>query len=333
MTASSNNPLILVCAADDNYAMQIAITIRSVLENLGSDRKVVQYIIDGGIKEHNKRKILQAIDPERCHVNWLSNPDALIAKVEGLNNLHLGDSSAAAHLTIATYYRILIPELLPHQYQKVIYLDCDLVINGDLGKLWDIEMGDNYLLAVQDQAAPYVSSAAGLMNYQALGIAADAKYFNAGVLVINLEKWRSERIDSQLLEYLKNYQDFIRWHDQDALNGVLAGKWGELDPRWNQMPQIYSYSSWQDSPFSETTYNNIVRDPYIIHFSSSSKPWNSREKHPYMHLFFKYLDLTPWSGWRFTIWRRLWRRLFREIKQFKKLFSQPKTTRSPLKAS
>jgi len=314
--------IVVVCAADNKYAMQVAVTIRSILENLSGTRKLVQFIIDGGIKPHNKRKILNSIDSKRCEIKWIAKPDDFLTGIQVLRDFGIGDNiTEPKHITIAAYYRILIPELLPSDYKKAIYLDSDLIVNNDLGKLWDIDMGSNYLLAVQDQGAPYVSSPAGLINYKELGISPEHKYFNSGMLVIDLEKWRSNNISSKALGYLKNKRELIRWHDQDALNIVLAGKWQDVHPRWNQMPEIHGLSSWKESPFPENVYNELVHKPYIIHFAIPAKPWNSRTDHPGNDLYFHYVDKTAWCGWRNTRSRRLWRRLIREIKQLGSLIS------------
>ena len=322
MIDSIRDSIVVVCAVDNNYAMPLAATMRSVIENLKGERRLALFIIDGGIKENNKRKILKSLSSEKCEVNWISNPVKLLGEVGALKELNFGQ---LPHLSISAYYRMLIPELLPQQYSKAIYLDSDVIVVGDLNCLWDIKVQDNYLLAVQEIICPYVSSSAGLANYQELGIPADTKYFTSGVLVFNLEKCRTDKLSAKCVEYLVKYREYIRWHDTDVLNAVIAGKWGELDPRWNQMPFVYNITSWKDTPFSEDTFNKLIHDPYIIHFASAAKPWNSREDHPCNHLFFHYLDLTAWSGWRLTIWRRLWRRINREIKQFRSLISQQKT--------
>lgn len=320
------NSIVVVCAADDNYAMPLAVTMRSVVENLKTYPKMTLFIIDGGIKEHNKHKILKSLNPDKCEIKWIPQPEATSGQFEELKDVApLGKETAQKHVKISTYYRLLIPELLPSQITKAIYLDTDLIIVGDLGELWDMDIGKNYLLATQDICTPYISSPSGLTNYRELGLSPNYKYLTPGVLVINLEKWRADEICAKSIDYLKQYREHVRWHDADVLNGVLAGKWGELDPRWNQMPYAYNFSSWKDTPFSEEVYNSLIHNPYIIHFSTAAKPWNSREQHPFKHLFFHYLDMTAWSGWRFTIWRRLWRRLLREVEQFSSSISLPKS--------
>jgi lipopolysaccharide biosynthesis glycosyltransferase len=185
----------------------------------------------------------------------------------------------------------------------VIYLDCDLIVKGDLGQLWDIDLGSNYVLAAQDT---WIHSAKDVIpNYQQLGISSRANYFNAGVLVINAKKWRKEAFFDKCVEYLNYNMDTLLHGDQDILNALSVGQWGELDPRWNVTARVYEYSSWEESPYSEDVYNNLInKDPYIIHFVSGEKPWNSRNV-PLEEHFFHYVDMTAWSGWRFTFWTEL----------------------------
>lgn len=322
-TAQTSDSIVVVCAADDQYAMPLAVTIRSAIENLKGDRKIALFIIDGGIKERNKRRILESWDAEKCTVSWIPSPDHLFGEIEVNRQPTYGDVPVAI-LSIATYYRILIPELLPKDLKKAIYLDSDLAVVGDLGELWDIDVKDNYLLAAQEFLTPYVSSPLGLVNYRELGFSEDSKYFTPGVLVFNLEKCRADNLCARCIKYLHTHREFIRWHDSDVLNAVIAGEWGQLHPKWNQMSYIYDCSSWKDTGYSEEVFNEALNHPLIVHFAKPSKPWNSREKHPLQHLFFHYLDMTAWSGWRLTIWRRLQRRLSREIKQFKNLILQKK---------
>jgi lipopolysaccharide biosynthesis glycosyltransferase len=321
MSIEPSSPIV-VCAADNNYAMQLAVVARSAIEHLDRDRQLSLFVIDGGITPRNKRKIIRSIASNRCAINWL------------LPNLELlADVPISGHLNFTTYLRLLIPDLLPAHIQKVIYLDSDLIVNANLGKLWDMSLDGVDLLAVQQTAVPFVSSAKGLSNYQALGIAPTSKYFNAGVLVINLEKWRQEKLGSKVLRYIEQNKSHIRFHDQDGLNAMLAGRWGELDPRWNQMPEVFQFNSWQESPYSETVYQQVLTDPYIIHFATAAKPWNSREIYPANDLFFQYVDQTAWAGWRLTRWRRLWRRINREAQKFVPLLKTSQAKASPVKAS
>lgn len=317
-TQLETKSVVVVCAADNNYAMPLAVVARSILENLNCNYQIQLFIIDDGITNTNKRKIEKSLDLNRCQIEFIPSPDTSLKKIKNVLN-YLSESTPAElqHITAsaAAYYRLFITELLPSRIDRVIYLDCDLVVKDDLSKLWEADLDNTYVLAVRDMWVPYVSSVAGV-PYQKLGIMADSKYFNSGVLLINLQKWRSDDITTKAIEYLKTYQHDIRAHDQDVLNGLFAGQWGELDPRWNLTPAIIDlFPSWQDSPFSEEVYHQLIKHPSIIHFATNRKPWNSRHTW-FKSSFFEYVDKTAWAGWRLTFWRRLKIALHREYKKF-----------------
>jgi lipopolysaccharide biosynthesis glycosyltransferase len=307
-------PIVVVCAADDKYAMPLGVMIRSVLANLKGNRQINLFIIDGGICNHNKKKIVKSLNSKQCEVIFLSKPDFLIKDIKEADQYCVNKGiENKTHLSVAAYYRLLIAELLPQQFEKAIYLDCDLILQEDLEKLWQIDLEENYLLAVPDMWIDSISAHNGLLNYQELGLDANLKYFNSGVIVINLKKWRTERIFAKAVEYFKKNKIYVRFHDQDILNALFAGKWGEIDPRWNVTPGIYEYPSWEVSPFAENVYNNLLNEPFIIHFAAEKKPWNSKDVLLKEH-FFHYVDLTAWAGWRFTFLRQIWLELVGNIK-------------------
>ncbi|MDY7008253.1 MAG: glycosyltransferase family 8 protein [Cyanobacteriota bacterium] len=286
--------IIVVLAADNKYAIPLTVTLYSLLSHLHSEQPIVLYVIDGGIKWWNKIKIKVSLS--KAHNNfkleWLK-PSLLENQINTLK--------FSGHLSAkAVYFRLLIPYLLDEKIDKVIYLDSDLLIQKDLTQLWNIDIQDKDILAVQDTGIPYVSSPNGLIKYKEFGLKENDKYFNSGVLVINLDKWRSDNLSEEVIKFTQTNRESIRWADQDGLNAILVNKWGQLDPRWNQVSAIHKYSCWEESPFTEEVYNNSLNDPYIIHFSSQIKPWHFKVtyKCPYEDLFFEYLDRTAWKGWR-----------------------------------
>ncbi len=283
----SQKPIVLVCAADDRFALPLAVTVLSAVLNLKQPRAIALYILDGGIKPANRRRVERTLQDRNVTIHWCSVDSSLVSQFY-----------ISGHINAVAYYRLLIPEVLPQHLTKAIYLDSDLIVQGDISELWNLEIGDRYCLAVQDLGVPYVSSPNGLLNYRELGFAPEQKYFNSGVMCLNLTRWRSEQLAQVAMDYLQSHREFIRWHDQDALNAVCAGQWGELDPRWNRSITLYRYTSWQDSPYDEQTFNRLLQHPYIIHFTESGKPWTPGFQHPEKHLFFHYLDQSAWSGWQ-----------------------------------
>jgi lipopolysaccharide biosynthesis glycosyltransferase len=303
MTVALKQPLVLVCAADDNYAMPLAVTARSAIANLQSDRPVALFILDGGISKTNKRKITRSLDSKQVEISWLTLDNALFANL-----------TEDRHLTITAYYRLLLPQILPPEFKKAIYLDTDMVVTGNLEEIWNIDIGDNYVLAVQDDTQLTISMCPSVRDYEQLGISPDCKYFNSGLLVINMDKWRADNIGHRVIEYIRQNIQY-RPNDQDALNAIVAGKWGELHPKWNQMPGVYYPDFKERNPLPPEVYQELLHQPCVIHFTNTPKPWcaglRTECTHPKKDLFFRYVDMTAWAGWRDTLLRRLVRRMLK----------------------
>jgi lipopolysaccharide biosynthesis glycosyltransferase len=287
----------VICAADDCYAMPLGVALSSLVINCKIAPQLDIFIIDGGITPRNRQKIdrsLQTLAADKLSLtlHWIDPKQTKVAqKIASLPNLQ--------YFSRNTYFRLFIDQLLSDQIEKIIYLDSDIIVEEDISELWQIDIGENHLLAVQDMGKSLITTHSDLAGYQDFNISPTAKYFNAGLLSIDLNKYRKFQIGDRCWEYLNQYREQIKFADQDALNAVLAGKWGELDPCWNRTPWLLHYSCWQESPFSEPDYHNLMKSPYIIHFATPSKPWhfkvNYREDEK---RFYHYLDRTQWKGWR-----------------------------------
>jgi len=194
------------------------------------------------------------------------------------------DLMVSHHITVETYFRISIADLLPLNVGRVIYLDCDIIVMGSLKPLWEIELNGFKLAAVPE-----------LFNYRnlELGFSNDIKYFNSGVLVIDLSVWRSEHISQQVFDYLANHPEKIKFHDQDALNAVLFNKWLELPEIYNlTVPYIERARQLKKILVSET------EQPIVMHFNQSFKAWHYRSRHPFKELYYKYLKNTPFTNFK-----------------------------------
>jgi lipopolysaccharide biosynthesis glycosyltransferase len=295
--------VVVVSAADNSYAMPLAVTIRSALDHLHSDRRMQLFILDGGLSEHNKTRLLKSWMDPRLQVHWIQ-PN--IADVQ--------DLPVSAHVNRVSYFRLLMPLLLPEHVTRAVYLDADMLVRHDLGDLWNEDQGEHAVLAVQDIAAPmldseaalpaygrcryYLASARPIANYRELRLAATTKYFNGGLLVADLAKWRRMRLSEQMLKCLRENRQHVLWWDQYALNVMLAGDWRELDHRWNQGAHIYAYPNWRESPLDRQTFAQLRTSPWIVHFCSPSKPWHYFCRHPFKEEFRHYVGLTDWNGWQ-----------------------------------
>jgi lipopolysaccharide biosynthesis glycosyltransferase len=333
--ALSDRNVVVVSATDDHYAMPLAVTIRSALDRLSTDRRMQLYVLDGGLNDDTKARLLRSWSGGRLSVEWI-RPDMD----------QVGDLMISHQVNLVTYLRLLMPIVLPVHVTRAIYLDADMLVRRDLGRLWDEDQGPHAVLAVPDAAAPYVDASAMLpsfekcraylgahapiANYRELGLSADARYFNGGLLVADLAQWRREQYGEKMLACLREHRRHVLWWDQYALNVVLAGKWRTLDDRWNQGAHVFAYPNWSHSPFDRATFTRLQTDPWIVHFCSPSKPWHYFCHHPFQREFYRSLDRTDWKGWRparpddyLRLWwnhhylplRSEWKRRVRAVKQ------------------
>jgi lipopolysaccharide biosynthesis glycosyltransferase len=296
---------VVVLAADEKFAMPLAVTVRSALDNLAPGRELRIYVLDGGVSLATKGRLERSWPKGRYQITWIK-----------IDASALGLVPVSGHVNVVSYFRILIPRVLPSDVHRAIYLDSDLLICGDLTRLWSLQLAEHLCLAVQDCSAPYIDAAQAISNYRqcaayvgcsqpipnfrALGLDPAARYFNAGVLMIDLDAWREADVSTQLIECLAKNKRHVLWWDQYAMNVVLMGRWGSLDPRWNQGSHIYRYPSWEQSPYDRESFEQQQNDPYIVHFTTRHKPWRASCRHPLRPRFIECLERTDWANWRLS---------------------------------
>ncbi|SDM83943.1 Lipopolysaccharide biosynthesis protein, LPS:glycosyltransferase [Fictibacillus solisalsi] len=245
----------IVVATNNRYAKPLAVMLNSLFKNKISKNTISIYILYSRLSKKNEYKLSEIANKFNFKVQFLRLEKSLYS------NYPLID-----YLTAEAYYRIFIPDLLEKKIKKAIYLDCDIIIKEDLSKLWEIDIENYFLAAVRDDLAKY--------RYTDLSIPVGC-YFNSGVLLINLQKWRENHISDKVIKFIRKNPDKILWADQDALNAILYDKWLMLDPKWN-----YQANSLQ------------LMEPSIIHYVGFNKPW--KKNHPFRNEYHKYSATTPW---------------------------------------
>ncbi|WHX98441.1 glycosyltransferase family 8 protein [Neobacillus sp. DY30] len=251
----------IVTTSSDEYAKHTAVMLTSLLENKKSTNPI-SIIIIGTISEKNKMKIVEALERYETAIKFFKVDPKIF------HNLKL-----TRHFKYENYYRLLIADLLNPAIKKAIYLDSDMIIRDDITQLWDINI-DDYFLAASRKS--YLKR-----KQKELSIPNEFGYFNSGVMVINLRKWRENNVYQLVIDYLINNESKIDYVDQDGLNGVLYDKYLNFDKRWNLTT----------GDLKRLKNKNI--NPSIIHFSGKDKPW--KKGHKYQNEYFKYLNLTIWN--------------------------------------
>ena len=275
MSDARQSPLVVACAADGRYALPLAVMLRSAVGNLRLGTALEIYVVNDGIDGAARDRVIASLPPTTS-LRWLERPQDEFA---GLPNW--------GRMTLTTYHKLTLGEWLPAHTEKAIWLDCDALVAGDLARLWELDLGPNVVLAAQDILVPLVSSRFGIAGYRDLGMSRDAKYFNAGIMLIDVARWRREEVGSRARDYLRRFGERVWFWDQEALNAALTGQWGTLDPRWNWNPLV-----------DRLAIGNTAADPWIIHFSGKLKPWTYRGTSPHHALYNEWLERTAWSGFR-----------------------------------
>jgi len=299
----AGGPISIVSAADDNYAMPLAVTVRSAIDCLAPSQPLNVYILNGGLTPESQRRLEQSWRSPDVTVNWLEPPVEQIADLKTEN-----------HLNLVTYLRLFMPQLLPAELDRVIFLDADLLVRKDMSELWRTELGDAPIAAINDYFTPYLDTRAAIgrpsicdkhpdkrlpvPNYRELGLRPEAGYFNAGVMVVNLREWRRRDVFRQATELVRRNWEHVRYCDQYALNVLFSEQWKPLDPRWNQNSNLWVWSGADEGAFDPELFRTIRNDPWIVHFTWIMKPWHAGSTHPYTGAFFRCVDRTQWRGWR-----------------------------------
>jgi lipopolysaccharide biosynthesis glycosyltransferase len=297
--------VIVVLAADEAFSRPLAVTVRSIVAHLTPGRELDLHVCDMGTSPASRALIERVAQHPGVRVRWVTNLREKVA--------HLPQSWH--HISTATYARLFIPALLPTS-EKALYLDCDLVVRRCVGDLYDQPMGEYAAMAVANAGAPYVSSPLGLPYWWRAGRRADDVNFNAGVLLMNLSAWRDSDVSGAALDYL--VKEHLFQGDQAAINAVLPGRIGHLDPRWNQQTGHFVRELEAALPYTEEQVASLRADPWIVHYTTDIKPWNYQSTHPFRGEWFARLDETPYNGWRpsrLAYYRGLAKGAVREAKQ------------------
>lgn len=284
----SGKPLQLACATDRSYLEMTGVLIASVTSQQHQS-DVTIYVFGSGLRTDDKDRL------NRC----VAGPGKLIFKdIDNVRVEILSRLTTKRHLTVTAYSRILIPEMIPEVDGRILYLDCDVVVNSPLDELFDVDLRGTPAGAVRNQTP--AARSAMLNSYLGRGI--ETPYFNSGVLLIDTAEWRRQGIGEKGMRFAKTWKAESGDHDQAVLNYVLTDNWAELDLKWNSNPR-------------ETT-PELASEMPLQHFWGKRKPFFADYPKEYRVVYDRYRRMTPWRSKRRTT--RFERRLMKRINKLKK---------------
>ena len=255
-------------AVDDHYAPFLAVAIRSLIYNASPDYEYHIYVLIKQLASEHQKHLLN-MTRNNVKIELVDVSERLTLFHEAL---HVRD-----YYTCATYYRFFIPDLFP-QYDRAIYLDSDIVVKGDISKLYRTPLNGHMLGAVADDM---VNDFDVFGDYvEAVVQVARSEYFNAGILLMDLDKMRRVGLYDSFISLLTQ-KTFRVAQDQDYLNVLCQGKIELLDDCWNKNAR----------PDASEPH-----DLHIIHFKINWKPWHYKGVRFEEH-FWKYADMTPYKEW------------------------------------
>lgn len=272
----------IVFSSDDNYAQHTAVAMASILLNTSNPAKIRFFIIDDGITDDKKSKIKGTAESLQSTVEFIT-----------VKNKQLMQGFVSGEISRACYFRIDIPNILPAEVTKVIYLDCDLLLYDDIQILWNTDIGDYPLAAICDYGI-MASKRLRRQKAKCIGLPYKADYFNSGVLIMNLDAWRKADYSSKVIEIVQKNK--FPNHDQDALNKVFMYNWYVLPLRWNVIPPVFNL--FMKILKSELLRKNAVeakKNPAIFHYAGGYKAWEYKLYRGFNDQYYKYLSYTDFK--------------------------------------
>jgi lipopolysaccharide biosynthesis glycosyltransferase len=263
---------VVFLSFDKNYLIPASVVIFSLLKNHPGQAFIVYLLID---------------EEEAAGMDSLLDMIQEMGSEGRIKTLHQKEFESLKfnlHFTPATYFRTKAAELF--EENKIIYLDSDLLIHGDLMEVWNMDIENYPLAAVHD---PMVR------DFNRLDLTPQQGYFNTGFMLLNLDYWRKTNLGERVISYLHSNSYRIQYADQCGFNAVLQGDWKRIPPKWNVQTTMLEKDglTFMKDVFLEEEISQALQQPRVIHFTGPLKPWNMGISHPYKNLFWKYLEESP----------------------------------------
>lgn len=272
----------VVLSADGGFVRPLAVTLASLARTASQSTTI--HVIADEIPAADKKRLETCTAPRPIH--WVE------PEVDHYSGLDLPEGMSRPSL-----FRLSLGDLLP-DVGRVLYLDADLIVCGELGELNATELEGDLAGAVADAAVRVFGSPLG-PPWVEFGVPAGTPYFNAGVLLLDVDQMRRDDVAGRAVELLRHHM--VPYADQCALNLLSVGRWKALHPKWNLQTGHLEGSAEYSSVHDAVAVAEATHDPRVVHFTANwAKPWNpaTTDRHPWAARWYEILDSTPYAGWR-----------------------------------
>jgi lipopolysaccharide biosynthesis glycosyltransferase len=277
--------------ADRHAVLPLAVALHGLSKTLSFGRHATVHLLTPGLGGAESRFVTFTQALGNVSLQLIKPTQAQLAPIASLRQVR--------HVPPISYWRLLLPQMLP-QMARILYIDADVVIKRDIAELFDGDLSPSPLAAVADAGLGQVGSDRCLSYARAELASPDAPAFNAGVLLFDLEQWRSGRLADRAIDFCRRHQGQLKWADQDGLNFAVAGRWKSLPIHWN-IPASLRQDDAIVSELGIAHYLGHFDLPAIYHMYGEFKPWNSGPRHGLRHAWWAELQASRYGPPRF--WR------------------------------
>jgi len=255
----------IVVATDARFALPTAVMLRSLVAHAGFDTIDVT-VLHERVSPELQTKVAASVPSGGATLRWVD-----------VNLDRLGELPATI-LPTASWFRLLAVDAAPAAATRVLYLDVDMLVCASLVELWTADLHGEPMAAVRSVNFPSIGTYGGFDHWRRYAVDPRLPYFNSGLLLIDTEAWRREAATEQIVRFMGSGDN--HGGDQQALNIHFAGRWHELDPRWNQQTPLLDDRRGGHLLYDDPTIDAARAEPAIIHFMDRPKPWHRGCTHP-----------------------------------------------------
>lgn len=271
----------ILIACDKNYAPYYGVMLTSLFYNNRDSVFHIHWITDKFVPQEEKDKFQKLVNEHKSHLS-----------IYEIDNDLLTDFPQTAHINYAAYYNLKASDILPDDVHRIIYLDGDMIINGDICPLWEMDLKCN--ACAQVIGAFYYDEE----QYQRLGFNKKFGIYNNGVVVYDFDKLRELDFAKNAIKFIVENPDKVTWMDQDTINALLYDKTLRMPYTYNFQLMALTRDRWQN--FDEDFRKQVLmssKNPIVVHYNGLSKPWSYRYYgFPFGTLWDKYCAMSYWQS-------------------------------------
>ncbi|WP_302822617.1 glycosyltransferase family 8 protein [Eubacterium callanderi] len=272
-------------ASSNEYVRFSYVSMLSLFENNKEFSSIFVYFIDAGLTEESKKMFIHLAKKYNRNLKFIPINDLF-------KNWKTIKSFGHSY---ATYAKLFFSSVIDED--KIIYLDSDSIVEDSFKELWQIDLKDNLVAGVLEDVAP--------RNKYIIGQKKSDNYINCGFLLINLQEWREQNIESKFINIIKKYKGDVPFWDQGVINSACKNKIFLLHPKYNCLNCIFAFNaneikkvSYLDYYYSQNEIDEAKNHPVFIHYVDGiyNRPWCKNCTHPLKNRYIFYLDKTPWAN-------------------------------------